>query len=476
MVFGVKMKKTVILLHPRVFDHKHSGVPLAPLMLAATLSDAGFKPLVIDQATEENYQRIISRDISDTIYVGVSAMTGSQIQFGLEMCDYIRKRSPDTPIVWGGRHASALPVQTLHDNRVDIVVHGEGDFTGVEIAKALAENSSLKDVKGISFKRNNKIITTPRANAIRELDNLPMIPWGLFDLGKYNAGRKEKTLSVQTGRGCPYSCTFCSHKIDETEYFRVFSPTYILDNIEEAVKKHGINSVNLYEPFFVSKGSRVDEFCQGLIDRKLDINWIASARANNFWRLPRATLKQMKRSGCHYLTFGFESGSQRILERINKRIRLEDILKCAEICREYDIVPEACFIVGFPFETTADILATLKMVAKVRKLCPTAIFHIQLYTAFPGSILYSECTTRFGLKPIESLAEWGDFTKWRNNRVWLKWDKKNFLKVLNGSIYASSLEYLLTRSDIRLPRTGHFLMSSAYRLYLNLLGQLIKDV
>ena len=114
----------------------------------------------------------------------------------------------------------------------------------------------------------------------------------------------------------------------------MFSPSYILDNIESAVKNHGIDSVNLYEPFFVSKGSRVDEFCQGLIDRKLDINWIASARANNFWQLPASTLKQMKRSGCHYLTFGFESGSQRILERINKRIRVEDILKCAQICRE----------------------------------------------------------------------------------------------------------------------------------------------
>ena len=111
-------------------------------------------------------------------------MTGSQIQFGLEMCDYIRKRSPGTPIVWGGRHASALPGQTLSDNRADIVVHGEGDYTAVEIAKVLAENSSLKDIKGISFKKNNRIITTPKANVIRDLDSLPMIPWGLFDLEK----------------------------------------------------------------------------------------------------------------------------------------------------------------------------------------------------------------------------------------------------------------------------------------------------
>jgi anaerobic magnesium-protoporphyrin IX monomethyl ester cyclase len=470
------MRKTVILLHPRVFDHKHSGVPLAPLMLAATLREAGFKPLIIDQATEENYQKTISRNLSDTLYVGVSAMTGSQIQFGLDMCDYIRKRSPDTPIVWGGRHASALPIQTLNDSRADIVVHGEGDFIAVEIAKAIAENSSLENVKGISFKKNDKIVTTPRTNAIRDLDSLPMIPWGLFDLEKYNAGRKEKTLSIQTGRGCPYSCTFCSHKIDKTEFFRVFSPTYILDNIEEAVKKYGINSVNLYEPFFVSKGSRVDEFCQGLIDRKLDISWIASARANNFWLLPAFTLKQMKKSGCHYLTFGFESGSQRILKRINKRIRIEDILKCAQMCHEYDIIPEACFIIGFPFETTADILATLKMVAQVRKLCPTAIFHIQLYTGFPGSILYNECIKRFGLKQIESLEEWGNFTKWRNNRAWLKRGEKSLLKLLNGSIYASSLEYLLSRPDLRLPRTGHFLISSAYRLYLSLFGQIIKEV
>ena len=470
------MRKTVILLHPRVFKHEYSGIPLGPLMLAATLYEAGFKPIVIDQATEDNYRKTISRNLPDTIYVGVSAMTGSQIQFGLEMCEYIRKLSPSTPIVWGGRHASALPIQTLRDNRVDIVAHGEGDFTAVEIAKALTEDSLLKDVKGISFQKNNKIVTTSRADTIRDLNSLPMIPWGLFDLEKYNAGRKEKILSVQTGRGCPYSCTFCSHKIDKTESFRVFSPTYILDNIEGPVKKHGIKTVNLYEPFFVSKGERVDEFCQGLIDRKLDINWLASARANNFWRLPTSTLKQMKRSGCNCLTFGFESGSQRILERTNKRIRVEDILKCAQICREYDIVPEACFIVGFPFETTADTLATLKMVAKVRKLCPTAIFHIQLYTAFPGSILYNECTTHFGLKPIESLAEWGDFIKWRNSRVWLKRGRESFLKVLNGSIYASSLEYLLTRPDIRLPRTGHFLISSAYRLYLSLFGQFIQKV
>lgn len=471
------VKDKVILIHPRIFERQYESLPLAPLMLAATLEESGFRPVVVDQATDEDYRETISKHIDEAIYVGISAISGDQIRFGLEICDYVREISPSTPVVWGGRHASALPEQTARDRRVDIVVHGEGDLTAVELAKAIQEGRALEEVKGITFKKNSGMVTTPHSESIRDLNMLPGIPWHLFDFNKYYSGRRKRRLAVQTGRGCPYSCTFCSHKTDAEETFREFNPEHILDNIEQVIKEHGIDTVDLYEPFFVSDSARVKEFCRGLIERNIDVDWTASARANNFWKLPADVLQLMRKSGCRYLTFGFESGSRRTLKRISKRIEVEDILSSVKVCREYNIIPEACFIVGFPFETPEDTLATMKVIAQVRKICSSVVFHVQMYTAFPGSILHNECLDHFGLKSPGSLAEWGDYAAWRNHRPWLSKRQKYFLRLLNGSIYASSLEYLLReRPEIRFARPVHHMVCSAYSIYLNLFGGIIKKV
>jgi len=260
-------------------------------------------------------------------------------------------------------------------------------------------------------------------------------------------------------------CTFCSHKIDEAETYRAFSAQYILDNIEDVVKKYRIEKIDLYEPFFIANQKRVKEFCQGVIDRNLNISWTASARANNFPKLKNLH-PLLKKSGCYMLTFGFESGSQRTLGRIDKRIKVQDIIDSVLVCKEYDIIPDACFITGFPFESLRDCLQTLQVVSHIRKLNPNIILHLQMYTAFPASILYEESVESFGLKQLKSLEEWGEFDNWKDYRPWLSRWQTLFFRMLRGSIYASSLDYLLKeRPDMKFRRLLHYLAGLSYNCY-----------
>ncbi|MFC1498902.1 B12-binding domain-containing radical SAM protein [Verrucomicrobiota bacterium] len=464
------MKNKVILLHPKVFEHDRGDLPLAPLALAGVLEKEGFDPIIVDQSTEGENAKVVIRDnIKDALWVGVSAMSGDQIKYGLQMADYVRAISPETPIVWGGRHCDSMSDQTACDSRVDVVVRGEGERVVVDLSNAYASGSSLENVKGIKFVKDGEIVSSPDQEFIADLNTLPHIPWHRFDLDKYFQGRKIKQISIQTGRGCPYNCSFCSHKVIASETFRRFSAERILENLEPVIDRYNIDRVVLYEPFFITDQNRISAFCEGVLKRGWKIEWTGSARANNFWKLPAELLELMKRSGCRMLTFGFESGSQKTLDYINKKITVEDIKSSVRVCHEYNIMPDACFIVGFPEETMLDVVRTLGIIAEVIHICPALLLHVQIYTTFPGSVLYEECLDKHGLQGLESLEEWGEFSRWKKNRPWLSWWFGYFLKMLNGSIYASDVCYLKKyRKDLKFIVPLHFLTRVIYSVFYRL--------
>ncbi|MFC1668267.1 B12-binding domain-containing radical SAM protein [Chlamydiota bacterium] len=441
------MKKKVLLIHPKN-ESNDVVYPLGCLYLSAFLLRGGFEPILFDHNDRKDYRGFIQEHLSDLVCVGISAITGSQVKYGLEIATYIRKRDNKMPIVWGGRHATSLPEITLQDSRVDIVVRGEGEETFLELVNAFHNRSNLNLIKGISYKVNGQIYHN-RDREPLDLSTMPPIPWQLIDIEKKLVDSTIRSISIQTGRDCPFSCTYCSHKKTTIEKYRGFSPDYILNSIEPLIQKHAITYVNFYEPHFISHPKRVEEICKTIVNRRLKIHWSASARANTFVKFEHKLLELLKKSGCDRIGFGFESGSKKILKKIDKRIKPVQVIESVELCKTYHIIPECCFMVGFPFETILDTIKTLAIISKIKRIFSAIIVHMQGYTPFPNTILYDACK-RYKLIEPTNLEWWGEYSNIKKNTTWLSPISKIFIKLLSATIFVSDYSYLKKRKDIRL--------------------------
>lgn len=454
------MKNKILLIHPKN-ESNYVVYPLGCLYLSAYLLRAGYQPIILDGNEIEDYVGFIDSNIEDVLCIGISAITGSQVKYGLLMAEYVKRKYANIPVVWGGRHVSSLPENSLLDYRVDIVVRGEGEETFLELVGAFSKGEPIKDVLGISYKCNGKIIANGDRSPM-DLDNMPRIPWELIDVEKKMNHPSGKHLSIQTGRDCPFSCTYCSHKKVTIDKYRGISPKYIFDNIEPLIKKYNVKHVSFYEPHFISQPSRVEEFCKEILKRNIRITWDSSARANTFVGFDPGILNLMKQSGCNRVCFGFESGSSEVLVKINKLIVPDQIIKSVELCRKLDIVCEACFMAGFPFEKLSDVFKTMFMISRIQKIWSKTIFHIQSYTPFPNTILYQECKDKYNLKESTEMRWWGEYSNIKNNTPWLGFIMKKFIKMLSLTIYLSDLAYLKSRKDIRFVVVMHNLTKVFY--------------
>ena len=219
MIKAATQKPNLLLLYPKTGMDIGSTVapPHGLLTVAAPCLKAGYQVTLLDQRTQYITSGIIEDYISsDLICVAISAMTGTQIRNALFLAQIVRDlTNGKVPIVWGGCHPSVAPEQTLQNDKVDIVVIGEGDDTFLEIVQALEHNLPLNTVKGIMYKDGEKLVKT-ELRPLLEVEDLLPIPWELIDVEKYihkDMYLKDKTrvLDVgQTSRGCPFNCVFCS--------------------------------------------------------------------------------------------------------------------------------------------------------------------------------------------------------------------------------------------------------------------------
>lgn len=422
------MKNQIILVHPKSKSETRIRYPLSCLAIAATLEKENFKPIILDMEIDKDYRSIVKKYLSEVLFIGISTMTDWQIKYALELCDFVRESDPNVPIVWGGWHPTTLPEQTVRDKRVDIVVKGEGDFVVVELAKTLQRQNSLSGVKGIMYKIGDKIVNNPESDPFNDLNILPPTPWHLIDINKYIKHFNEKTLCINSGRGCAMSCSFCSHKVVPNKKPRILSAENICNNVEQAIRDFNITNINFYEPTFIASKKRAIEISDEIIRRNLKITWEGSCRTNVLAKFDDNICAKLKQSGCKQLNFGIESGSQRVLKLIGKHTNLKNILETIKKCKAHDIIAECYFISGFPFETARDVLKTTNLIFGINNIDPKSKICGGILSPLPGTNLYNECVKNYGLPVVSSLEDWGNPIEW-NKHPWLH-KRRRFLLFL----------------------------------------------
>ena len=283
-------------------------------------------------------------------------------------------------VVVGGVHASSLPEETLKEvDRFDFLVRGEGEFTMLE----LVQKKPFEKIKGLSYRKNEKIIHNPPRELNENLDELPFPARELLPMDKYFSAGAKQTPSdyILSSRGCPYQCIFCADHLVHVRKFRFRSPENIIKEVEELYKKGG-KDWDFIDDNFTLINERVEKFC-GLMMQK-GLNKKMSWRCANGIRVDRITtelLKKMKEAGCYMVSLGIESGNEEILRNMKKDTNLDKIRKAVKWCNEVGIETRGLFMFGNLGENEKTMQDTIDF-AKSLDL-DTATFHITI--PFPNT-------------------------------------------------------------------------------------------
>ena len=300
------------------------------------------------------------------ICFGVTCMTGPQILHALEACRLVRQNRPEVPIVWGGIHASLLPEQTLEHPCVNIVVVGEGEQTFVELVEALAGGRSPNGVAGVACKLDGHYHLTPGRPFV-DLNAQPPLSYHLVDM---NAYRRRlfgiDHVSFNSSRGCTFRCTFCWDPVMHRRQWRAMRPGTVLEHLRRIIRDYGIRGFLFTDDNFFIDLDRARGILEEVVRADLDISISKlQVRVDTLCRMDREFLDLVVRAGVKRLTVGVESGSQRVLDLLQKDQTVESVLEASRKLIPYPIVPIYLFMMGLPTETPDEFAQSVALAVRL---------------------------------------------------------------------------------------------------------------
>jgi anaerobic magnesium-protoporphyrin IX monomethyl ester cyclase len=433
------VKRHVVLLHPEPGpkDTEHQILPLGVLHVAAPLVEDGWRVTALDQRKDPDWRATVRQLATDpdTVCVGISTMTGPQIGHALEMAEVVREAAPDVPLVWGGVHPSLLPEQTAEHPLVDIVAAGEGETIFPPLVEALSEGRDWRDLPGLCYRDDQGEVVRNPDGGIPELDDIPRLPYELFDLEKYkvSALRSGPSLPLVTSRGCRFRCAYCYIQDFFSRKWRGLSVRRTLDEFHRLVDEYDAAGVFLLDDFFFQDRKRAQGILQGLIDEKIEVDlYNANCRADFLYRSDDAFLELMRDAGIKTLFVGTEAGSDETLKLMLKDINTEQVLEVNRRLAKVGIRAVYSFMAGMPDESEENVMETLAFMAQLKAENPGAmLYSVNLFVPFPGTH-YFKRAEELGCTFPESLAGWGSFDYGQVNLTYLTPEMRKFLERAEG--------------------------------------------
>lgn len=416
---------SVILFRP-TYDARSRSTPAYPwalMYLAATLVERGVGVTILDEAANpkacDNLEQLLEE--KHPVAVGISSMTGEQIKHGLAFAARVRKRS-NAAIVWGGVHASLLPEQTLRHRYVDYVVVGEGEYAFADLIECIEGKDDPSEIPGV-FSVLGANVHGERQELFVDLAGLPELPFHLLEPEPYIQRRPdlgaERYFEICTSRGCPHHCGFCYIDNVHRGCWRGMEADVAFERIKSLVSRFHLDCVLFREDNFFVQRKRVERIAQRLIEEEVGIRWAASCRVNYAANYAPEFLELLRKSGCVQLTFGVESGSDRVLDFIGKGITVEQVLTAATKLKNAGIRGTYHFMGGFPTEMTGEFLDTCRLIDKLMAISPDIVVReMSVFAPYPGVKLIPECK-RLGYAEPENLEAWVGMDWTNPRRPWL---------------------------------------------------------
>ncbi len=378
----------ITLVNPPYPPHAHSHPPFIPLGIAylgAVAERAGHEVTVIDcqaeRLTYEGFKSRISQVPSDIVGVTSTTLLYNSAK---EILTIAKEAHPQAITMIGGRHATFWDQNALLEcPSLDIVVRREGETTFVELLQRIQEKKSFEGVLGVTFRAGaENFVRNPDRPFIEDLDALPFPAYHLLPLDAFH--RMGKTIfPLTTSRGCVQWCDFCSTVRMFGRGYRMRSPKNVVDEMEMLHNKYGESQFTFYDDAFTVNRDHVIKMCEELKARKLKLTWDCETRVD---MVDKELLTTMYDTGCVAVWFGVESGSEKILGQMNKKIKLEETRLAFKTAQKVGLMTIASAVIGFPGETEETAWETINF---IKKLNPDDIgFYVA--TPYPGTPMYEQ--------------------------------------------------------------------------------------
>jgi radical SAM superfamily enzyme YgiQ (UPF0313 family) len=366
--------------------------PSALLYVGGYLQENGF-PVTVHHIRESELPatlEVIESD-PDTLLVGLSMLTGTQVASSAIASEQLKQSRPDMCIVWGGIHPSIAAHECLSLPYVDYVVIGEGEITCLELARHLSEpsGSDPESIKGLGFKRNGRIILTEQRPFEKNLDRFRQ-DWSLVDPARYL--REDGSICYITSRGCPHSCGFCYNQQYNRRIWRKHSVELVVREIKALHDQLGFHRISFDDDNFLTDRNRALEILNRLSELGITCTWL-DCRVDY---ITEELIAELQALGVESIFVGWESGNDETLQLICKGFTRKVILERLQIIARYrELTVDASGIVGFPWETEEQISRTNLFALKMFLVHPFRLrFNLGVYVPYPGSPILDEAFAR----------------------------------------------------------------------------------
>ncbi len=336
--------------------------------------------------------------------LGISVFTARYLS-AKEFIRKFKKNEPNIPIVVGGVHISALPEESIQDLNADFAIIGEGEYSLLELVKEIEKGTNkFNDIKGLVYKTNGKIKINKKREPISNLNEIPFPAWNLMPPDSYPHNpcqifyKKFPIAIIISSRGCPNNCYFCAAQASMEKILRKRCATNFVDEIEYLIKKFNVKELHIADDNINFSKEHASSICEEMIKRKIKIQW-KTPSGINIENIDDKLIKIMKESGCYEVSFGIETGSQKIADNIEKRLDLKSCYEKIKKFKKHGIDTCGFFMVGLKNDT----LDTVKETIRYAKNSPLDLAHFAICIPYPGSKLFKEWSKRQGQ------IEWNKF-------------------------------------------------------------------
>jgi anaerobic magnesium-protoporphyrin IX monomethyl ester cyclase len=417
-------RQKVLLYNPKAVFHT---MPLALLALGSALDPARFDVRIIDGRLDPDPLASVLREADGALCLGVTVLTGAPIRDALEITRAVKANRPDLPIVWGGWHASLVPIDTLSEPSIDVSVQGQGEVTFREIVEALADEGQLPGVIRGATTRVDGAPTTHAPRPLKSVNDFPAHNYDLFPVERYFQLKGERQLDYIASTGCFFRCAFCADPFVYNRRWVGLAPERIAEETNRLWQRYHFSDLSLQDETFFTYPKRVMEIAEAFVENGARFTWTATMRADQGVRMDDEMFDLCKRSGLRRVMIGVESGSQEMLDWMTKDVTIEDIIHSAEACVRHGIGAIFPFIVGFPEETDASVRASLAMIKRLRAMSPEFETPVFYFKPYPGSRI-TEAVVRNGYQLPQTLEEWAEFDFIGSSGPWVTDEKLQLIE------------------------------------------------
>jgi radical SAM superfamily enzyme YgiQ (UPF0313 family) len=255
-----------------------------------------------------------------------------------------------------------------------------------------------------------------------DLNALPRHDYDLIPVQRYFAQKGRRQLDYISSQGCRFRCAFCADPAVYRRGWTGLRPERVVDEAADLTTRYGVEEIAFQDETFFTSAPRVDELCERMLARRLRVSWTATLRADQACRMGEDLFVKAVRAGLTRVMVGVEAGSQAMLDRLTKDMRLEQVLQTAELCARHHVGAIFNFIVGFPAEPDASVDATLTLAKRLRRMDPSFDTPIFYYRPYPGNPIAAEAAGNGYVFP-KGLDAWADFDYVGGRGPWVSADR-----------------------------------------------------